>query len=254
MYGQKQILQCLAVALILAVFSFHRTAIQRNKANAKPKLRIKSEYRPKIEEVDTNVERFKHNSTGYCIRYPFGENEYGLYEPIVFCRHICFDTFGTWLQKQSRANCCINKTNAITLKRHLRKFTSEQLQKPHKNGENALQRSEKNVDNGASLPNKQCEGVKTIIGPPLLSINEILLSNNPSDVYECKIQMQNEFICKNTTSGTVDIVKLETNKTNKIMDYHDFLFNTGTNERKPASHAAHSHFLERKFFWHFFSF
>lgn len=240
MYGQKQILQCLAVALILAVFNFHRSVIKRNKAIVKPKIRLKDDYRAKIKEFD-NIAFNQSLIIGYCMRYPFGKNEYVWYESIVFCPHICFDTFGTWLHKQCRANCCINKTNALTLRTRTisRKLNVKQLQKTRNEYENALESS--NVDNGASLSSKQCEEAITIIEP---LNNEILMSDKSSNMYECKIQILDEFICKNITSDIVDIVKLETNKTEKIMDYHEFLFNTGTTETKNP--VAHHYVFERK--------
>lgn len=223
MYGQKQILQCLAVALVLAVFNFHRTAIKRNR-EIKPRIRSKCRLPAKLKpefsaHIDNQLSTYYDDSnfTGYCIRYPFGTNVNGLHEPDVWCSHVCFDNFNTWIQKKCQANCCFKKRSAYDV------FPP---QKP-RNG----------IDNGASLQNKHHETVKTIRKP----INEKLMSKRLIRDLRYEIETADEFICKNTTSITVDFVKLEINQTEHIMDYHGFLFGMDTpSNPKPTRHPGDS--------------
>lgn len=271
MYGQKQILQCLAVAIILAVFNFHRMAIKRNREIIKPKLirKVGGTSGSKIKQIDEeNVCILNDgNCTGYCIRYPFGRNVCVTVNPDVsdfLCRHNCFDEFETWLRRQCHANCCIKKSTAITLNKinfktmNMKRVTTATTtisttaniatttinsSFSTRNVENALMKYM--GKNGASLHIKQCERTKTIIEP----INEKLMGTkhiNPTGEYECKIQSDvddtEELICKNTTSHTtVDFIKLETiNNTNNsinstTMEYHEFLFDLGLPATKTGS-------------------
>ncbi|XP_055319519.1 uncharacterized protein LOC129577082 [Sitodiplosis mosellana] len=254
MYGQKQILQCLAVALILAVLNFHRTAIKRNREIIKPRIiRKVGTGSSKIKQMDEENICVSNdgNFTGYCIRYPFGRNVCANHDSDFLCRHNCFDKFDTWLRKQCQANCCIRRSTAITLNTinfktmtttvaaAITAATKTNGSQRTRNVENALMKYV--GENGASLHIKQCERAKTIIEP----INEKLMGTkhiNPVGEYECKIRSDNddEFICKNTTSDTtVDFVKLETINKTKIaattMEYHDFLFNLGLPETKTGS-------------------
>lgn len=227
MYGQKQILQCLAVALILAAFNFHRAVIKRNR-DIKPRIltkaeslaKLKSQSPTKIDEQSQLVHNDDTNSTGYCIRYPFGWNMNGSHKLDVLCPHICFDNFDTWIQKKCQANCCLKKRVAY-----------------NQPGEFPSQKPRIRIDNGASLQNKQCEIVKTITKPN----NEKLMSNHLTKELKCEIEATDEFICKNTTSITVDSVKLDINQTNYIMDYNGFLFGIDAPlNPKPVRHSADS--------------
>lgn len=255
MYGQKQILQCMAIAIILAVLNFHRTAIERNREIIKHKLIRKVGVGTKIKQIDEeHVCVLNANCTGYCIRYPFNKNVYANHDTDFLCRYNCFDKFETWLRKQPicQANCCIKKSLAQINKKKITKMfkiaTINASQKT-RNDENELMN---NVGkNGASLHNIQCESVKTIIEPineKLMNINQI----NPMDDYQCKIQTNNdEFICKNTTSDTVDFIKLETiNKTGTIMEYNEFIFDMGPPETKTGSTQS----FDGKYYSNFFFF
>lgn len=112
MYGQKQIFQCLAVALVLAIFSFHRSAIRRNKEIKR--IQIRKFDQNQFKNAQINIESFQRNPTenltGYCFKLPFSSNIYANHCPNIVCRPICFDRLGTWLQKQYAANCCVPKS------------------------------------------------------------------------------------------------------------------------------------------------
>lgn len=245
MYGQKQILQCLAIAIILAVFNFHRTVIKRNREVTKPKIIRKIKPNSRANEIDDeSITVLNGNYSGYCIRYPFGKNVYANYDSDFMCGHICFDKLDTWLQKQCQANCCTKKTISINLPVRNIKKSATNGQLKTRNAENVLVNCY--GGNGASLNNiSQCEPEKTIIEP----IIEILMNmeqNNPGEQeYECKIQTNiDQFICRNTTSATVDFVKLETiNKTKTIMEYHDFLFNMAV---PPETKTGSTQSIDRK--------
>lgn len=271
MYGQKQILQCLAVAIILAVFNFHRTAIKRNREVIKPKLirKVGGTSGSKIKQTDDeNVCVLNDgNCTGYCVRYPFGRNVCVIVNPDdsdFLCRHNCFDKFETWLRKQCQTNCCIRKSTAITLNESNFKTTTTKRvttattamstaatiatttinsSLSTRNVENALMKYM--GENGASLHIKQYKRAKTIIEP----INEKLMGTkhiNPTGDYECEIEPDvgdaEQLICKNSTSDTtVDFIKLETINNTKnsttatTMEYHDFLFDLGIPATKTGS-------------------
>lgn len=230
MYGQKQILQCLAVAIVLAVLNFHRAAIKRSKSISKSKIRRPGELRPKNRQMfDENIPIFNHNLTGYCMRYPFGQNTHGNHDTEFVCHHICFAKFETWLHKQCSANCCIHKSyEASPRKKSVQNPIASRPKATHY-CENALIEY---MLNGAGQSHPH-ELVKTIIKP----INKQLVKrkrNKPNRApEECKIETIDELICKITTSATtVHRTKLETNKTENIMDYHDFLFDMGVPESK----------------------
>lgn len=233
MYGQKHIIQCLAVALILAVFNFHRAAIKRSKSIPKPKIRRPGEPRTKIRPIDNdNLTTFNQNITGYCIRYPFGPNMYGNHDADYICHNICFDQFGTWLRHQCASNCCVHKNVTINSRQIDVQNRTAIQPKRTRNCKNALMEY---IENGAGLQNNnRCEPRKTIIEP----INENLMStdnNQTTEQYQCKIQTKDQLICKNTTSVNHHHTKLETNKSQFIMEYHDFLFDMGISEPKPKS-------------------
>lgn len=288
MYGQKQILQCLAVAVILAVFNFHRTIIKRNKGVPRPaKIRRPGELRSKMRQTNLNEMEsiYNLNITGYCFKNPFGSNIDGNFDIDFRCPHNCFDKFETWLQKQCEANCCVSKSLIVNatrsvrptattfatvhpIKNRVRKITATTKTKTTAAGATAAAainqrkklpstRNCKNtlleyIENSAGFDtNQQYELVKTIIEPT----DENLMRRKYNDrtvEYECKIRELDEHICRNTTSVNVHRTKLEPNKTSKyhhIMEYHDFLFDMGIPEPKPKASSTYDH---SKFNWNNF--
>lgn len=117
MYGQKQIIQCAAVAIVLFILSFHRSALKQNREMVKAKLRRSEELQSKSQtQPNSDVVRisgkgydlaFNSSLNGYCLRAPFGGNIFGNYDNnVTHCHHICFDTFEVWLHRQCKADCC----------------------------------------------------------------------------------------------------------------------------------------------------
>lgn len=271
MYGQKQILQCLAVAIILAVFSFHRNAIKRNREVMKSKIIRKYETNKKIQQINAKENSNENhlvigNFSGYCIRYPFGRNMYGNHDIDIMCPHICFDKFDTWLQKKCQANCCVIKkttttttTTAINALKPDTNMTATNGSQRTRIDENALMKYVSG--NSASLYNKQqqqqkqhpSEPEKTIFEPITENLMNMKHIHRVQEEYECKIQTDaDQAICKNTTSVTVDFVKLETinNTKSVIMEYHDFLFDMGQPEPKAGSTQS----IDRKDYYKLFLF
>ncbi|XP_031629813.1 uncharacterized protein LOC116345000 [Contarinia nasturtii] len=245
MYGQKQILQCLAVALILVVFNFHRAAIKRNKNVAKHKLMIKKEFYSK-SELNRSSDSEK---MGYCVRYPFGSGNIH-YNHYLDCQQNCLGHFKIWLRKQCDVNCCIeqssNTTNGIPFRsstKCVQTLKSNRTQRTRICENEPIRIFD---ENGASLHNEPFESVKTIIEP----INEKLMSTIIEEEHQCKIQTNYELICKNTSSHIVEFIKLDFNKT-KIMEYNDFLFDMGSSE--PVGRTE-TQSLDRSFTSGFFAF
>lgn len=241
MYGHKQILQCLAVALILAVFNFHRAAIKRSKSITKPKIRRPGEMPSKMSkmEIIDPIVITNHNLTGYCIRYPFGHNIYGNYDVNYVCHSICFDKYATWLRQQCAAHCCISKANIRNRRgKNMRKSQGNRGIEQGIEPRNCRNTFKEYVENSAGLSNGHNEHMKTIIEP----IHENLMSSNGNELtnqYECEIQTKDELICENTTSVSTRLetrlIKLETNYTPSIMDYHDFLFDASQPKKLPSN-------------------
>lgn len=284
MYGQKQIIQCAAVAIILFVLSFHRSAIKQNKAMAKAKLRRLNEMRaPKIvnqlKENDRGgsgidekrgIELTYHsNLTGYCLKNPFGKHAYfggGNYDNNqTYCHHNCFDTFETWLHRRCRANCCVHKcTASIACQLNIdsvRKLTTIHSKATRIRENNALIVYVGCEVKGAGLYNinqqrhqrhhhhhqhrlqqqhqqnqQKFELMKMISDPINEQANiEYVRSQIPfnlSNEHECQNRHFNQLIRKNTTSVKLNKIKLETNYSHQIMEYHDFLFDMGLPEPK----------------------
>lgn len=121
MYGQKQIIQCAAVAIVLFILSFHRSALKQNREVMKAKLR-RSELHLKLQTqlnresgvIDELALHF--NFTGYCLKNPFGKSIFSNFDNnSTHCHHNCFDKFEIWLRRQCEANCCVLKsTTSIT--------------------------------------------------------------------------------------------------------------------------------------------
>lgn len=166
MYGQKQIFQCLAVALALAIFSFHRSAIKQNKEIRKN--HQKKFNQNQLENTHVHIEHVPSvenpNLTGYCMKYPFGQNVYANHDSDIFCHSICFDKFETWLRKQCQSNCCVHKTsapiNGIRVK-SIRNPLKNRSQTP-RNCENALMEY---IKNSAPLHREQCKALNINIEP-----------------------------------------------------------------------------------------
>lgn len=102
MYGQKQILQCFFVVLMMTILNFYRSAIKQNRDIMKlnPKLRGKTTTHLNImsyNNVDPNIINF-------CSKNPFGlfvriECKYGF-------NKICYDKFEMWTKRQCEQYCC----------------------------------------------------------------------------------------------------------------------------------------------------
>lgn len=253
MYGQKQILQCMAVAIVLAIFNFHRQAIKHNREVSKHKLIIKRETNLKDRPSDmekTTITSTTAAMTDYCVRYPFGGNIYENYQSD--CQPICVKSIESWMKQQCEINCCIERMANITIGTPHKTLT-QRGQTLKTNRMLKTRNCEKKPitifdENGASLHNQPFESVKTIIEP----INEKFMSYvQNEEEHQCKIRTDVEFICKNTSAHTVDFVKLDTNKT-KIMEYNDFLFDMGATIPRKAEAQS----LDRKsvFYFFFFSF
>lgn len=240
MYGQKQILQCLAVAIVLAVFNFHRSVIKRSKSIPRPKIRQSGEIRSKIHQIENDhIAWLNHNLTGYCIRYPFGKNIYGNHDIDYMCNSNCFHQFNMWLHQQCRANCCVHKS-------HIYNDHSKSMQKLMENQTISQLNKTRNCKNtfieyivcSADLNTHRFERVKPIIK----SVNEYLIINRKCNEQikplECKIQKDDEFICKNTTSDSSQLAKLETNYTQTIMEYNNFLFDSGISKSETSTRVS----------------
>lgn len=225
MYGQKQILQCLAIAIVLAVFNFHRSAINRNKESTKRIATRPSVVAPILTEKQAN-------QTGYCIRNPFGTNRLANFESWISCHYVCFDKFDTWLRTQCTANCCVNKT--VTPKCPPFSAQLKSVMQTTRNRENALTKS---ASIGARQQDKRIPVEHVIETSIYQKINGG--KYKLAEEHECKIQTDNEHICSNTTSGNGNIVTLEQNETQLIMEYHEFLFNAESLKPGVVSHSHH---------------
>lgn len=141
MYGQKQIIQCAAVAIVLFILSFHRSALKQNREIMKAKLRRTSE----LEQTQLNRESgvvvddlaINFNLTGYCLKNPFSSNIFSNYDNnSTHCHHNCFDKFEIWLRRQCGANCCVFKST-ISINRlnidSVRKSKTKRTRRPHGN-------------------------------------------------------------------------------------------------------------------------
>lgn len=126
MYGQKQIIQCAAVAIVLFILSFHRSALKQNREVTKARMR-RSELLLKVQ-TQSNREggaidelALNLNLTGYCLKNPFSINIFSNYDNnSTHCHPNCFDKFEIWLRRQCQANCCVLKsTISITRNRPL---------------------------------------------------------------------------------------------------------------------------------------
>lgn len=169
MYGQKQILQCLCVAIMLTIFSFHRSAINRNKEIKNRKFvrdqRIKktTDQIVQINNKNSEIDQIQ-NISGYCLKNPFGLNIYANHDPHLFCFAICFDKFDTWLRKQCEANCCVCKSSKTNIGIRVKSVRKPVPSRPQttRSCENALMDF---IKNSARSHNTQCESVIRIIEP-----------------------------------------------------------------------------------------
>lgn len=275
MYGQKQIIQCAAIAIILVVLNFHRSALEQNKAIAKARMKrlsdVKLNIRHHLTESDKKGNEFalSHNLTGYCLKNPFGKNLFGKYDGnSTHCDRICFDQFEMWLHRQCKADCCVLKwTESVACHLNIdgvRKSTtiqSKETRTPDTKNTAVMIRVEYE-EKGAGLYNsnqnqkqhhrqqQKIDLMQTISD----SINRKVMGRiiyNQSHENECQNPYFNQFIRENTTSAETNQTKLETNQSKQIMEYHDFLFDMGMPELKQKSSFPHDLGMEKNY--NFFS-
>lgn len=252
MYGQKQIIQCAALAVFMFVLNFHRSALKQNKAIAKVRVRRLHQSNIVNGVIAGNGDElaFNSNLTGYCLKNPFGKNIYGNYDNNnnTHCHNICFDKFETWLYQQCKANCCVFKcTTSIACQLNIdsvRKSTTIHSKKTRTRTHNTAlivyvkwyEERSAGLYNGnqQQLQQQQFELFKAISDP----IKEKVLDwfyYQQSNEHDSQNRHFTPFIRKNTTSVKRNQIKLEKNQSHPIMEYHDFLFDMGIPEPKHRS-------------------
>lgn len=244
MYGQKQIIQCAAIAIILVVLNFHRSALKRNKSIAKVRVRRLHQSNIVSGVIGNSSDElaFNLNLTGYCLKNPFGKNIYVNFDNnMTHCHHICFDKFKIWLYRQCKANCCVLKcTTSIVCQSNIdsmRKSTTIHSKRTRTHENTALivyeERSAGLYNSNQQQQQQQFELLKTISDPINGQVSDRLY--NQSNEQECQNRHFNPFNRENTTSVKGNQIKLETNQSKQIMEYHDFLFDMGLPEPKHRS-------------------
>lgn len=261
MYGQKQIIQCAAVAIVLFILSFHRSALKQNREMVKAKLRRSNELKLKLQTIQSNSDSgavnrmgydvaFNSNLTGYCLKNPFSKNMFGNYDNnLTHCHHNCFDIFEIWLHRRCKANCCVFKsTTSITRFRPFNVVDSMQnistTKRTHRTHENTaltvyIEFEEKGAGLNKRIQKQQTTELINTISEPIINVQVMKpLHYDQSNEYECQNRHFNQLIIRdNTTSVNGNQIKLEKlNQSNQqIMEYHDFLFDMGIPEPKHRS-------------------